>query len=138
MKKNYSMAIFFAMLLFDSGSSGAEGRALLDASTKIGCVTGKSLIARIDKNSSPPLSVGIGGAALSGSTGFGAAGLSIDRSRLLDQPVRSVIVYEYELTMFDNEKLKIKSDVDIREGDCAKAFVSDRPNASAIEPSLDC
>ncbi|OXJ22544.1 hypothetical protein CFB82_40245 [Burkholderia sp. HI2714] len=110
-----------------------------DARIETGHITGKKLLARVDQSSSSPVSAGVGGGAISGGGGgFGGVGLGFDLTNLFSHSAKSQGVYEYELTTADHQTLKINSGVDLKEGDCAKAIVSQQQGMSRIEASPVC
>lgn len=108
-----------------------------EARIETGHIKGKKLLTQVDQSSSSPVSAGVGGGAISGS-GFGVVGLGIDLTSLFRHSAKAENVYEYELTAAAHQALKINSSVELREGECALAVVSDQPGMSRIEVSSAC
>ncbi|MFL9998587.1 hypothetical protein PQR34_45515 [Paraburkholderia sediminicola] len=142
-KTRFAIVVLASAVSF-AGLPGCAGPARppmpSDARIETGHITGKKLLAQVDQSSSSPVSAGVGGGVISGGggSGFGGVGLGIDLTNLFSHPAKTQNVYEYELTTAAHQVLKINSSVELKEGECAKAVVSDQPGMSRIEASSAC
>ncbi|MGF6604554.1 hypothetical protein P3T23_009310 [Paraburkholderia sp. GAS448] len=145
LKKTRFAIVMLASAMSFVGLPGCAGPASQpmpsDARIETGHITGKRLLAQVDQSSSSPVSAGVGGGAISGGGGgggFGGVGLGIDLTSLFSHSAKTQNVYEYELTTAAHQVLKINSSVDLKEGECAMAVVSEQPGMSRIEASSAC
>ncbi|CAE6867409.1 hypothetical protein R75461_08366 [Paraburkholderia nemoris] len=129
-----------AIFLGLSGCAGpASQRMSSDSWIETGRITGKKLLASVDQPSPAPVTAGMGGGAISGGGGgFGGIGLGLDLTSQFSHPPKTQNIYEYELTTADRQVLKINSNVELKEGDCAKAIVTAPQGMSKIEASSAC